>query len=96
MLPPPRGEEKRNDEVCEAHRAGEDHDPAWCTICENEAAMDELKKLTIDGLRKALYLHHYVPFEVAVEMLRRLEEAEAFRLDVIKRCEAMMGITKGE
>ena len=95
--PPPRGAEKLVDWLCDCHRAGH-HEAvnSWCPMCENESNMTELQKMTVTELRRALSLTAYPLLEVAAELMERVEEAEAFRLHVIKRCEEMMKLTKGE
>lgn len=56
--------------------------------------MKPLTEMTLNEIRVALYRHDYGTFLVAEELLRRCEQAEEFRKDVIKTCEELLGKTK--
>ena len=97
-VPLPQGAEKLNDEVCEAHRDGaHDENPLreTCPLCDTAENEIDLEAMTLDQLEGACRRHDYNTDELTSEIFRRLREAEAFRVDVIKRCEAMMKLTKG-
>ena len=99
MYPPYRSEEYWLDDLCRQHRNGaHEEDPratrTTCPLCDTAENERELETLTLAQLEGACRRHDYNTDELTSEIFRRLREAEAFRLDVIKRCEAMMGITK--
>ena len=98
MYPPYKSEEAWLDDLCRQHRDGaHDETPLreTCPLCDSEENMRELEILTLDQLEGACRRHDYNTDELTSEIFRRLREAEAFRVDVIKRCEAMMKLTKG-